>query len=644
MALAFNPFVDPANQLAIDRQRKMADMLMQQSFTPEQGQMVSGHYVAPSITQNLAKLLQGYTSRKINDKADLDQETNWHNQSASLMGILGNNAPAQPAQQAIDPSTATQSMPDASTQTIDPSVPQTINAQPTMPQTTQAPQGQPQVMPQAGNNFKLAQLLKSNAISQLGGDPAAAAYWKSQETPDSIKTADMLGVGRSQQGIDYRGKVTKDNYIPPVAGRPGGLLVYPDGHSVQNPSAIEGSQAVQQSDGSFAYRPMNGATEAITNAASANKAGQNQQTLTPTDQLPVDVSGRPIPRPISATINQANGVQTPMQQAVQTTESGNNPNAVSSAGAQGLMQVMPNTQANPGFGVAPAKNNSPAELQRVGNDYINAMQAKYKDPTLAAIAYNMGPGKTDAWLQSGGDYNKLPNETKSYISQVMTRNAVNSQQPPSQQGVGLALGQKEGAVNSQTELSKKWTDLNTQNSQAQSTSSYLQNIRELANKAAVGPQSDKLVYLNGLLSATGISDKATDTTTANDLLNKYSGQIIARLGSGGMATDAARLILQSAYPTSHMTKDAINEAVGNLVGANEMIKAKTALLSPHATSRDPVAYQQKEQAFDQNADPRLWQYKQLAGTPQGKVMLQGIMKQDPQFLNKMKNLHELGAY
>ena len=115
---------------------------------------------------------------------------------------------------------------------------------------------------------------------------------------------------------------------------------------------------------------------------------------------------------------------------IRTVESGGRPDAVSPKGAQGAMQVMPNTQTNPGFGVAPAKDKSPQELERVGRDYYAAMQTKYGHDTLAAIAYNMGPGKTDEWLKAGGDFNKLPAETQAYIGKVNLANAMQSRQAP----------------------------------------------------------------------------------------------------------------------------------------------------------------------------------------------------------------------
>src|SRR6201996_5424395 len=111
--------------------------------------------------------------------------------------------------------------------------------------------------------------------------------------------------------------------------------------------------------------------------------------------------------------------------AVQTVESNNNPNAVSPAGAQGLMQLLPSTAANPGFGIQPAKDNSPAENQRVGQQYLSALLDKYNgNVPLALAAYNAGPGAVDnAVSKSNGDINTaismLPAETQAYVPKVL---------------------------------------------------------------------------------------------------------------------------------------------------------------------------------------------------------------------------------
>lgn len=193
----------------------------------------------------------------------------------------------------------------------------------------------------------------------------------------------------------------------------------------------------------------------------------------------------------------------------------------------------------------------------------------------------------------------------------------------------------------QDSLKTKWDKLTADNATAQTANSYLQNIVEQAAKAAVGPQSDKIQFLNGLLSAAGISDRATDATTANNLIDKYHAQLTARLGG---RSDAADAILAAGNPNSHMTGQAIRDAASNLQGANEMIKAKAALLAPHANALDPVGYSQKEIAFDQNADPRLWQYKAISDPAQRAAFLKNVLKQDPHFIDKAEALHKLGAY
>jgi hypothetical protein len=89
-------------------------------------------------------------------------------------------------------------------------------------------------------------------------------------------------------------------------------------------------------------------------------------------------------------------------------------------GAQGEMQVMPGTSRDPGFGIRPARAGDPDDLARVGREYFSVMLDRYKDPKLAAIAYNWGPGNTDKWLMAGADMSKLPKETRDYSRNMST--------------------------------------------------------------------------------------------------------------------------------------------------------------------------------------------------------------------------------
>jgi hypothetical protein len=106
--------------------------------------------------------------------------------------------------------------------------------------------------------------------------------------------------------------------------------------------------------------------------------------------------------------------------AVIQVESSGDPNAVSPKGARGLMQLMPKTAKDPGYGIPPAKDDSNAENLRVGTAYLNAMLQKYNgNLEYALAAYNWGPGNTDKWIAQGADPAKLPAETRNYIPKVM---------------------------------------------------------------------------------------------------------------------------------------------------------------------------------------------------------------------------------
>jgi len=106
-------------------------------------------------------------------------------------------------------------------------------------------------------------------------------------------------------------------------------------------------------------------------------------------------------------------------------ESDGNPYARSPVGAMGLMQVMPNTARNPGFGVEPLENPwDPEANKRFGTDYFNAMLNRYGgDREAALVAYNAGPGNADKWVSAGKDWSVLPKpeETRPYVTATLGR-------------------------------------------------------------------------------------------------------------------------------------------------------------------------------------------------------------------------------
>lgn len=97
--------------------------------------------------------------------------------------------------------------------------------------------------------------------------------------------------------------------------------------------------------------------------------------------------------------------------AVLMAESGGDPTAISTAGAEGLMQLMPATAAS--CGIDPFEPISNVEC---GSAYLKALLRRYRgNVSLAVAAYNAGPGAVDR-------YHGVPPyaETQAYVARVLT--------------------------------------------------------------------------------------------------------------------------------------------------------------------------------------------------------------------------------
>lgn len=131
---------------------------------------------------------------------------------------------------------------------------------------------------------------------------------------------------------------------------------------------------------------------------------------------------------------EATGIRPSLLNAMISTESNGNPSAVSSKGATGMMQLMPDTAKQLGV----TNPNDPVQNIAGGATYMKQLQDKYGDEKLALVAYNMGPGATDKWLANGANFNKLPAETQGYVSKVLLNEATANHaaaNAPQQQGI-----------------------------------------------------------------------------------------------------------------------------------------------------------------------------------------------------------------
>lgn len=109
----------------------------------------------------------------------------------------------------------------------------------------------------------------------------------------------------------------------------------------------------------------------------------------------------------------------------------------SSAGAIGLMQLMPATGRNvakqlrmPFSGIDTLTD--PQENIRLGTTYLGQMAQRYGgNQVLATAAYNAGPHRVDRWLPESGDVDariwieNIPfNETRKYVRRVLAAEAI----------------------------------------------------------------------------------------------------------------------------------------------------------------------------------------------------------------------------
>jgi hypothetical protein len=140
--------------------------------------------------------------------------------------------------------------------------------------------------------------------------------------------------------------------------------------------------------------------------------------------MPSQAASPAIKQDITTLISQ----QPPLIKAIIQTESSGKPQAKSSKGATGLMQLMPGTAKDLGVDAT-----DPAQNIEGGTRYINQMMGQFGDEKLALAAYNWGPGNLQraiARTKKEGlsptwenilEATYVPAETRKYVSKVITK-------------------------------------------------------------------------------------------------------------------------------------------------------------------------------------------------------------------------------
>lgn len=164
-------------------------------------------------------------------------------------------------------------------------------------------------------------------------------------------------------------------------------------------------------------RSTAGTAKAVPVARRDPRSGQQVRTIVVAPGAPVVTANRS-PKPalaVESLVEEAArkyDVSPALIDSVIQVESNYNPSAVSPKGAQGLMQLMPDTARR--FGVT--NTFDPRENIHGGVRYLKFLQETFKDERLAIAAYNAGEGAV-------AKYNNVPpyRETMNYVAEVGKR-------------------------------------------------------------------------------------------------------------------------------------------------------------------------------------------------------------------------------
>jgi len=174
--------------------------------------------------------------------------------------------------------------------------------------------------------------------------------------------------------------------------------------------------------------------------------------------------------------------------AVAKVESGYDADAVSSCGAQGVMQLMPSTAASLGV-----QNPFDAEQNIMGGaKYLGQMLARYDgDPKLALAAYNAGSGNVEK-------YGGVPpfKETQTYVTRVMDYAGLDSSATTNPLS---SLNSLLGTSFTPSQLSDLGSLLNN--------SSLPDQLSSLGSQLGTSSSTDQLSSLSALLGTSSSSDQ-----------------------------------------------------------------------------------------------------------------------------------------
>ena len=245
---------------------------------------------------------------------------------------------------------------------------------------------------------------------------AKGAQAKAQGAQPSVKDR-MIAQSAQQEmaGLDQLPAPTMEAMGEPAMGAGGGLVSFASGgFNSEDDDNAEQDDHDELEAMAARYGDLGGLGAGI--MAVANPAAAKYSSLT-SFAKPAAAAAPTNFKDIAAEAAKKHGASLNLVHHVMHKETGGHKdpaNAVSKAGATGVMQLMPRTAKELGV-----KNiTDPYENIHGGVKYIAQLEQKYKDPKLAAMAYNWGPGNVDKWLKRGKNERAVPKETRMYVSSL----------------------------------------------------------------------------------------------------------------------------------------------------------------------------------------------------------------------------------
>ncbi|MEI6305601.1 MAG: lytic transglycosylase domain-containing protein [Deltaproteobacteria bacterium] len=229
----------------------------------------------------------------------------------------------------------------------------------------------------------------SQFADKLDGIMAADGKGTRSEQAKKSTIAEILHLQMLHTQLNLAGDTQGESKIPSLFNR--------QSPSIQ--SLVQAYAANLQEGGEPASQQDSPIPEPLTESTSSSRTSSNTSTTRGTEWLD----------PIISKASRRYGVDVSLIKAVIKAESNFNPNAVSHAGARGLMQLMPGTARSLGV----SDSFDPEQNVMGGTKFLRDLLDRYNGDLDSAIAaYNWGPGNVDK--RSG----RMPAETRGYLARV----------------------------------------------------------------------------------------------------------------------------------------------------------------------------------------------------------------------------------